>query len=174
VTELLYVFDFDDTLAVSASRVTVTFPDGNSKEMTSAEYADHEYDPSKNVYDFSSFHTGDEIVHPIHKTLSVIHAIYADYGPTSVVILTARETPETPTKFLAQHGLAGVEVYAIGQRLSKADWLQERLSQGDIKKAVFYENSEKHIRQVMKLREKLRGKVIIDVWRVKQRPIKEV
>lgn len=168
LSNVFYVFDFDDTIARSNATVKITSrSSGYTKELSSAEFANHVFDDIKNLYDFSSF-DNIENVKCIHQTMGILHAVYASSGPSSIVILTSRESPQIPEQFLEKHDLRDVKVHAIGQSASKAIWIKNVILEKNLSHVVFYENSSKHIKDVINMRQTLRGIVKIDVWRVKE------
>lgn len=168
LSSIFYVFDFDDTLARSNATVKITSRNsGRIKQLSSAEFANHDFDDIQNMYDFSSF-DNIENVKCIHQTMGILHTVYASSGHSSIVILTSRESPQIPEQFLEKHDLRDVKVHAIGQTASKATWIKDVILKKNLSHVVFYENSSKHIKNVINMRQTLRGIAKIDVWRVKE------
>ena len=89
----LHIFDFDDTLVRSDSKVRVKDSQGNEREMSSEEYASYREDPDDQLdfSDFDSYPRNPEIIEPVFAHLRA--AIALD-GPENTVILTARSNPE--------------------------------------------------------------------------------
>lgn len=165
---MLYVFDFDDTIARSNAKVKITSQlSGFTRELSSIEFAKHNFDDTKNYYDFSSF---DELSRfsCIHQTMSVLHAVYAAQGSDAITVLTARDDATLPRHFLQKHDLNNINVFAIGHVNSKADWIKQIILEKNLSRVTFYENSDKHIKDVIKMRQTLRGIAKIDIWRVKE------
>ena len=86
----LRVFDFDDTLAKTASKVKVTYPDGTTEDLSSEEYAE-QGEALQNKYDFSEF---KKVINPqeIEKVTNILrNVVNADPGGREIVILSARQ-----------------------------------------------------------------------------------
>jgi len=87
----LRVFDFDDTLVKSDSKIKVTDPGGVQSTLTPGEYATHEKD-SRNEYDFSEF---DKLINPreVKKVTNILrNVVGAGTDGRQNVILTARDS----------------------------------------------------------------------------------
>ena len=98
------VFDFDETLALTDSRILVVDDDGKKiKSLTPAKYALYVPEPGEN-FDFSEF----DIVKDGRPTalMDVLRDV-ASCGPTAAAILTARgpKAQEPLRQFLADMGI---------------------------------------------------------------------
>ena len=110
----LRVFDFDDTLVKSDSKIKIMHPSGEESLLTPSEYAKHEKDPHAE-YDFSEF---DELINPreVKKVTSILrNVVGAGTDGRQNVILTARDTA-------AQQPIQGY-LEEIGIDTSKIDFV---------------------------------------------------
>jgi FMN phosphatase YigB (HAD superfamily) len=86
----LRVFDFDDTIAKSDSKIYITTDTGEKLVMTPGQYATHKVNPNYE-YDFSEF---DEVINPreIKQITNIVrNAINAGTEGREIAILTARD-----------------------------------------------------------------------------------
>ena len=102
----LRVFDFDDTLVKTASKIKVTYPDGTTEELSSEEYAEQGED-LQNIYDFSEF---KKVIDPqeIEKVTNILrNVVNADPGGREIVVLSARQpaAEEGIKKYLEEIGI---------------------------------------------------------------------
>jgi len=154
----LRVFDFDDTLAVSDSKVIVIYPDNTSEELAPEEFADHEYKPYENEYDFSQF---DEVINPV-QIKSVVKrlrgAVEAE-GEREIVILTARSQKAAPAirGWLKSIGIDTAKIRIVGLEdpnpQKKANWIEDRIKSG-ADDVLFLDDSQKNVDIVALLRDK--------------------
>ena len=151
--KVLHVFDFDDTLVSSDSRVIIICPDGSTKTLTSEEYSRYKLKPGE-VEDFSEFDTfpkNPEIIEPVFAELKASIAIH---GLPSVVILTARSNPNPVTTFFKINRIHGIHVEAVGSSdpMKKAIYILNRLKSDDgISEVTVYEDNVKNIRTIRKV-----------------------
>ena len=148
----LRVFDFDDTLVKSNSKVYVTNK-GKRKTLTPGEFAIYKQ-KSGDEFDFSDF---DKVIEPkqIKSMFKVFRNIYKASGSRRLTILTARAAYKPVRKFLKDVGFNDVYVVALGDSnpQKKADWIQSQIQKGydDI---LFLDDSPKNVKVVKKLKQK--------------------
>jgi len=154
-TRKLRVFDFDDTLCRTKSKVGVKNTlTGEHFWLVPGQFAVYEKQENE-VFDFSDF---DKLVDPttIHWTGKILGNIYSKYGPSGVVILTARQEPGPVEQFLNDAGFPGIEVVACASANPqvKADWIEARLLRDDLHLVEFFDDSHKNIAAVKELQVK--------------------
>jgi len=148
----LRVFDFDDTLVKSNSKVFL-IRKGKKKEMTPGEFAIYKQKPG-DEFDFSEF---DKVIEPkqIKSMFKVFKNIYKASGSRRLTILTARATYKPVRQFLKDVGFDDVYVIALGDSnpQKKADWIESQIKKGynDI---LFLDDSPKNVKVVKKLKQK--------------------
>ena len=148
----LRVFDFDDTLVKSNSKVYV-INKGKRKTLTPGEFAVYKQ-KSGDEFDFSDF---DKVIEPkqIKSMFKVFNNIYKASGSRRLTILTARAAYKPVRKFLKDVGFSNVYVVALGDSnpQKKADWIQSQIQKGynDI---LFLDDSPKNVKVVKKLKQK--------------------
>ena len=148
----LRVFDFDDTLVKSNSKVFV-INKGKRKILTPGEFAVYKQKPG-DEFDFSDF---DKVIEPkqIKSMFRVFNNIYKASGSRRLTILTARAAYKPVRKFLKDVGFSNVYVVALGDSnpQKKADWIQSQIQKGynDI---LFLDDSPKNVKVVKKLKQK--------------------
>ena len=145
----LRVFDFDDTLIKSNSKVYVT-NNGKTKTLTPGEFAIYN-STSGDEFDFSDF---DKVIEPkqIKAMFKVFRNIYRASGSRRLTILTARSVYEPVRQFFKDSGYDDVFVVALGDNdpQKKSDWIQSQIEKGynDI---LFLDDSLKNVEAVKKL-----------------------
>mgnify|MGYP001155579839 FL=1 len=148
----LRVFDFDDTLVKSNSKVFLV-RNGKRKEMTPGEFAIYTQKPG-DKFDFSEF---DRVIEPkqIKAMFKVFKNIYKASGSRRLTILTARAAYRPVRQFLKDVGYTDVFVVALGDSnpQKKADWIEGQIKKGynDI---LFLDDSPKNVRVVKQLKRK--------------------
>ena len=148
----LRVFDFDDTLVKSNSKVYV-INKGKKKTLTPGQFAIYKQ-KSGDEFDFSDF---DKVIEPkqIKSMFKVFNNIYKASGNRRLTILTARAAYKPVRKFLKDVGFSNVYVVALGDSnpQKKADWIQSQIQKGynDI---LFLDDSPMNVKVVKKLKQK--------------------
>ena len=148
----LRVFDFDDTLVKSNSKVYV-INKGKKKTLTPGQFAIYKQ-KSGDEFDFSDF---DKVIEPkqIKAMFKVFKNIYKASGSRRLTILTARAAYKPVRKFLKDVGFTDVYVVALGDAnpQKKADWIESQIKKGydDI---LFLDDSPKNVSAVKKLKQK--------------------
>jgi len=150
--KVLHIFDFDDTLVSSDSSVVIDHEDGSRTILSSDEYATYDELPGDELdfSDFDKYPQNAEIIEDVFEELAL--AISED-GIKSVVILTARENPVPVRDFLADVGIVGIEVKAVGSSnpRDKADYVMSRVREKDIELVRVFEDNARNIREIRKV-----------------------
>ena len=154
----LRVFDFDDTLVKSDSRIKVTSKDGTEEYLTPAEFA-HEGEKPDRTYDYSEFET---VVDPreLKQGTEILKSVVgAGTDGREIVILTARAS-ESETAIKDYLESIGIDISKITFVLlgdadpkMKSSWIEKRILDGanDI---VFIDDSGKNVDAVRELEDK--------------------
>ena len=103
----LYIFDFDDTLALSDAKVVVTHKNGKVEDLSSAEYAVYREKPG-DIFDFEQFHGYPPNGRLVRNTFAELEKALAQYPVEDVVVLTAREYCGPIIKFLKDQGISKI------------------------------------------------------------------
>ena len=148
----LRVFDFDDTLVKSNSKVYVN-NNGAKTTLSTGQFAVYKK-KSGDEFDFSDF---DKVIEPkqIKDMFNVFRNIYKASGSRRLTVLTARAAYKPVRKFLKDSGYSDVYVIALGDAnpQKKSDWVQSQIEKGydDI---LFLDDSSKNVNAVKKLKQK--------------------
>ena len=148
----LRVFDFDDTLVKSNSKIYVNNK-GTKTTLSPGQFAVYKK-KSGDVFDFSDF---DKVIEPkkIKAMFRVFKNIYKASGSRRLTVLTARGAYKPIRKFLKDSGYSDVFVVALGDSnpKKKSDWIQSQIEKGydDI---LFLDDSAKNVNAVKKLKQK--------------------
>ena len=136
----LFIFDFDDTLAITDSRVRV-IRDGQDILMTSREFA-HFPIRSTDTIDFGDFMRASGTL--IQDTVEIMQQAILDGA--DVHIVTARAIAQPVTNFLEEQLGHAPPVVATAGSAGKVPWLEQKLATGDYDRVVVFEDCEKNIR----------------------------
>ena len=166
----LRVFDFDDTLAKTGSKILLTKGDGTTIEQSPGEWAVYEPQPG-DKFDFAQFR--GELIEPeeIKGYTNILrNMLNAGTDGRKIVILTARdpEARQGILNFLADIGIDSsmLELITLGSSdpTDKAQWIASKIEEGydDI---LFFDDSEKNVKAVDSLRDiyphiKLRSRLV--------------
>jgi hypothetical protein len=149
----LRIFDFDDTLVKTKSKIYVQPKMGKVLDLTPGEYAVYEPKPG-DKFDFSEF---DKVIQPqeIKGVTKLLKRFVQSEGERKIVILTARASYQPVKQYLNDIGLSGIYVVALGDAdpQKKADWIEEKIRVGynDI---FFIDDSHKNVQAVNGLKKK--------------------
>lgn len=145
----LRVFDFDDTLVKTRSRVHVTDEEGRRFDLTPGEFAIYEKKPG-DAFDYTDF---EKLIDPreIEWTVKILKRI-ASKG-SEVVILTARGSASPVEQFLEDAGLSSIVVVALGSSdpRKKAEYIEKRIEEDGITHVEFFDDSYKNVEAVKSL-----------------------
>lgn len=156
----LRIFDFDDTLTFTGSKIYIRNKnDGDLKKtLTPAQYAifDKAELGDEDDFDYSDF---SKLIEPrkIDWTLNILRKVIEKHGTGGVAILTARGHREPVEEFLEMEGFPpGIEITALGDSnpLKKAEWISNKIENEGLRQVDFFDDSEKNIiaaRQLKKL-----------------------
>ena len=143
----LYIFDFDDTLALSDAMVIVTHEDGSTKELTSGQYAT--YTPlAGDTFNYEQFHGYPPNARLITNTFTKLEEALANWPVEDVVVLTAREYCEPIIKFLQDHGVSKIPVMectAGADPNLKGNYVAGRLANGSYTDVYVFEDSHDNL-----------------------------
>ena len=142
----LFIFDFDDTLAHTNSKIVIHHANGATSEMTSGEFADYRHEQGDEL-DFSQFDTDVEGL-LIHDTVDAMEMAIEQHGKNAVYIVTARGQSKPVTKFLKAFGVNFPKVVATTGSENKADWLKAMLIAGPWDQVNVWEDSMDNIRML--------------------------
>lgn len=152
IEKKLRVFDFDDTLVKSNSKVYVT-NNGKRRTLTPGQFAIYKQKDG-DEFDFSDF---DKVIEPkqIKSMFKVFKNIYKASGSRRLTILTARAAYKPVRQFLKDVGFSNVYVVALGDAnpQKKSNWVKSQIEKGydDI---LFLDDSPKNVNAVKKLKQK--------------------
>lgn len=145
----LRIFDFDDTLVTTKSKIHVTAADGSKFDLTPGEYAVYERSPG-DVMDYSDF---SRLIEPeaIEWTGKILRSLVS--RGSEVVILTARAAAEPVKEFLRDTGLPQLRVIALADSnpAKKAEYVARRIEVDDINHVEFFDDSPKNVAAVAAL-----------------------
>jgi len=145
----LRVFDFDDTLVKSNSRIHV-INKGKKKTLTTGEYAIYKAKLG-DEFDFTDF---SKVIEPkkIKSMFRVFKNIYKASGNRRITILTARAAYKPVRQFFKD---IGYDVYVVALSSSnpkdKSDWIEKQIKNG-YDDVLFFDDSKKNIVAVKKLK----------------------
>ena len=141
----LFIFDFDDTLAITDSRVKVIKKQtGEEILMTSREFAHFPFNPSTDDLDFGDFRRARGTL--IKDTIEIMEQSILDGA--DVYIVTARSLSEPVKIFLEQEIGSAPPIVATSGSAGKVPWLQQKLKTSDYTRVVVFEDCEKNIRSL--------------------------
>lgn len=137
----LYIFDFDDTLAITDSRVLVR-RNGQDIWMTSREFAEFEFNPSTDELDFGDFSRAQGTL--IKDTINELEKAMNDGA--DVFIVTARSIAQPVEDWLMSELGYAPQVVATAGSSGKKPWLLNHLQNNDYSRIVVYEDCRHNIR----------------------------
>ena len=138
----LYIFDFDDTLAMTNSHVRVIRIDGTIDRMDSRQFAKYRYEDGDQL-DFSEFTKAEGKL--IDGTVQALEDAISESGIGNVYIVTARAEADPVEKFLEAMNVSVPEVVATAGSEGKATWLTGQLTMNDYDTVMVYEDCRKNI-----------------------------
>jgi len=142
IMSTLYIFDFDDTLAMTNSHVRVIRIDGTIDRMDSRQFAKYRYEDGDQL-DFSEFTKAEGEL--IDGTVQALEDAISESGIGNVYIVTARAEAEPVEKFLEAMNVSVPEVVATAGSEGKATWLTGQLTMNDYDTVMVYEDCRKNI-----------------------------
>ena len=147
------VYDFDDTLAFSKSKIIVTFPDGRITKITPAEFATDSVDLEAQgaVFNFEEF---NKVVGGKPGPLAArLKKAIDKFGNKNIYVLTARPAAAAPAIYEFLKGI-GLEIplnnivgLEDGSPQAKADWIISKAAQG-FNDFYFVDDAVKNVKAV--------------------------
>ena len=155
----LRIFDFDDTLVQTDSKIILHKSNGETIEQTPGDWA--VYEPQKgDEFDYTEFHGSLKNPRELKDYTNILRRVLgAGSDGRKTVILTAR-SPSSYNgiiEFLEDIGIdsSALELVTLGEGdpQAKADWVEQRIEEGydDI---FFIDDSPRYIAAVQALAEK--------------------
>ena len=138
----LYIFDFDDTLAMTNSQVRIIKSDGTVQRLNSRKFAAYRQKPGDQV-DFSEFTRADGVL--IDDTVSEMQNAISQHGINNVFIVTARSEANPVKQFLKSMNIQVPDVIATAGSEGKSDWLYNKLVDNKYTSVKVYEDCKKNI-----------------------------
>jgi hypothetical protein len=155
----LRVFDFDDTLAKTDSKIILHKPDGSTLVLSPAEFAVYKPEP-EDEFDFSQFE--GPLINPreVRAVAKVFRRVMdAGFEDRKVAILTARSvgSQDAIKGFVSDMGYnpEDIEVVTLGSSdpADKASWIDQQIQQG-YNDVYFVDDSHKNVEAVSLLKQK--------------------
>ncbi len=148
----LSIFDFDETLITSESKIEVLHKDGSKTEMDAHKFVVYKLKEGDTV-DFEEFERKIVKPRPIGK---IINIFLNDYKRHDVIILSARQIPDLIKKVLKQFSLPDVEVITVGgtNPILKKDQIEKKIIQNGYNSIDFYDDSPRNISAAKELKQK--------------------
>lgn len=140
----LFIFDFDDTLAKTNSRVKVINPKKGEFMLTPAQYAIYKPDP-EDQFDYSEF---DELIEPEELPTYVRRLKSAINTGQDVSIVTARGSERPVALFLKNVGIThGVKIVPVGSSNphKKIEYIEKKLANNNYSDVIMYDDAPKNI-----------------------------
>lgn len=149
----LWVFDFDDTLVKTDSRVFLVEADGTRVVMTPHEYTTRVWNATERYdFDYSEFL---QLINPrpIERYVGLLHEARQECGSDRVHVLSARSVAAPIEEFLRTVGAHDVPVHAAGSAdpATKAAWVAQRLAAGDVDELEFFDDAVGNVTAIRSL-----------------------
>jgi len=148
----LYVWDLDDTLVKTNSKVHLHKASGEEIDLTPAQYAVYEKEPG-DEFDYSDF---EGLVDPkaIEWTTKILKNVVKKHGTDAAVILTARANEKPAREFFRLNNIPEIPIVALGNSdpEMKAQWIKMVAMKFGYKEIEFFDDSAKNIAAVKRLK----------------------
>lgn len=138
----LYIFDFDDTLAMTDSHVRVIRNDGTTDRLDSRDFAAYRPSPGDTL-DFTEFTRASGTL--IQNTVNEMEEAIIQHGIENVFIVTARSDGQPVGDFLDSMGVSVPDIIATAGSPGKAIWLTRQLESRPYHTVYVYEDCRKNI-----------------------------
>lgn len=162
--------DIDDTIFKTDTRIRVIDKEGNvKKKLTTEEFDKYVLKPGES-YDFSESLDSDifyQTAKPIKSVLDKIHNILNNVRNNKIIFLTARADMNDKDKFLSVFKKYGIPVddknlvyieragnLMLEAPVAKRIIIEKYLSNGNYKKVRLIDDSERNLKEFLKLRNK--------------------
>jgi hypothetical protein len=166
------VFDFDDTLAKSNSKVLYTMPDGTKGKLSATEFAKDAAKMERQGVEWN-FEEFNKVVEGRKGPLfNVAKTIQDQRGSEDIFVLTARpqEAAVPIQEFLASIGLniplANITGLENGNPKAKADWMVNKFAEG-YNDFYFTDDATKNVKAVKEVLDVLDVKSKVQIARAK-------
>lgn len=145
----LRVFDFDDVLVKTDSKIKVIHSSGSISYLTPGQYA--KYTPkSGDKFDYKDFRNVNNptIIKAYYTVLKRIAQ-----SNKVVYILTARKAYKPVYKFIQDTGIMNVFVVALDSAdpQAKADWIENKIKSDKITDLYFIDDSHQNVEAIKKM-----------------------
>jgi hypothetical protein len=137
----LFVFDFDDTIARTDSKVFLV-RDGERIVMDSPTFAKYEYQEGDEL-DFSDFNRVEADIIP--QTLAILDDAMEKGHKVAVVTARSPGAIEGIKAFFRQNRMTPPDIYATAGSEGKPPVLRDLLEQGTYGRVIVYEDCRKNI-----------------------------
>jgi hypothetical protein len=137
----LFIFDFDDTIARTDSKVFLT-RDGEKIVMDSPTFAKYEYQEGDEL-DFSDFNRVSADIIP--QTLAILDDAMEKGHKVAVVTARSSGAAEGIKAFFRQNGIQPPDIYTTAGSEGKPPVLRDLLEQGTYGRVIVYEDCRKNI-----------------------------
>ena len=137
----LFIFDFDDTIARTDSKVFLT-RDGEKIVMDSPTFAKYEYQEGDEL-DFSDFNRVEADIIP--QTLAILDDAMEKGHKVAVVTARSPGAIEGIKQFFRQNRMTPPDIYATAGSEGKPPVLRDLLEQGTYGRVIVYEDCRKNI-----------------------------
>jgi len=152
----LRIFDFDDTLITSESKVKIFSQKNNVEYALSAKQFAEYVISDDDVVDHSEF---DKLIN--HREISMIFNIlkksYKTYGSAANLVLSARNSSIPIFNVMKENAMSDLEIISSSTSLledSKARIIEEIIDERKLQHVEFFDDSSKNIHYVLKLKQK--------------------
>jgi len=159
-SNVLYIFDFDDTLVDSGAKVKVVRADGTEDFYSSRKYRDYDRkykQPGDQLY-FDEFDVYPPEASVISSTWSSFVSALSSAGRDYVMILTARANPVPVANFLSEMGVTTMPIIeAVGDSDpdAKKRKVAEYVERLQITEIHLWEDSSNNIRAIESLSDEM-------------------
>lgn len=161
IPKKLYIWDFDDTLAITNGHVKITKSNGKKLFLTSEQYGRYVAAPD-DAFDFSEF-SNPENIKEIPEMMSRFRKTMEKYGSKAMVILSARQDVRPIRHFIKTHKIPRIRAVALadfGHSL-KAKWILKEARRQKYDIIEFFDDNRENIKEIRAIRDKIPAKVIL-------------
>ena len=148
----LRVFDFDDTLAFTSSKVFVNKQDGTKLVLTAGEFATYVQKPG-DVFDFSDF---NNVVDPkeIKWTTDILRRLITKDSDTFILTARAHQAANAIRDYLNSIGLSNVRIVTLenSDPKKKSDYIAQAIDEKGYNFVEFFDDSKGNIDAVAGLK----------------------
>jgi hypothetical protein len=148
----LRIFDFDDTLAMTNSKVKLVAADGSQRDLTPVEYC--AYVPKEG--ERLSFEDFERLVdaRPVWWTCEIMRQAYMRHGPCGIVVLSARHIAGPIQQFINSQGVFDCHVAAVGSSdpEAKVTQIDAWIDALGLQTVEYFEDSDRHVSAVAGMR----------------------